>query len=291
MYFYKFFSLQFASEIIFPDLAEENTSDIDVTIRYGLVDHDSRNEAGASIKGHCFDFFDFHIEKGSIITIRVRRNDVSEKFIAQVIQGELMSALLRQRGLLTLHACAVVKDSFAVGFVGDSGWGKSTLAEYYCQNGYSLLSDDVLAIDTEHTPPIALPSYPEIKLRSEAVGYLREGTDLLRIIEPNDSRRISDRHNSRCAVPTSLRALYILQPNYGDNVDIESMRGQEKLLDLICHTRSSNIVKEPRLMQLHLRQIASLCKKVPVCRLHRKKSIAALPEIFAKTANFDLNRL
>ena len=54
------------------------------------------------------------------------------------LRVQLFLLLLRQRGLLTLHASVIrSKGKDYIGFVGDSGYGKSTLAEYFSQQGYN----------------------------------------------------------------------------------------------------------------------------------------------------------
>ena len=45
-----------------------------------------------------------------------------------------------------LHGSAIAIDGKAYAIVGDSGAGKSTLASAFLNQGYQLLSDDVIAV-------------------------------------------------------------------------------------------------------------------------------------------------
>jgi hypothetical protein len=66
--------------------------------------------------------------------------------------GLLMSALpmaLPLFGLEPLHGCVVARGGTVATLVGDSGWGKSTLAAGLAARGWAVLSDDTCAVDDE----------------------------------------------------------------------------------------------------------------------------------------------
>ena len=63
-----------------------------------------------------------------------------------LLQQVLPLAVSRMRRLV-LHACAVETPAGALGFVGETGAGKSTLSAAFCRRGYALVADDALVID------------------------------------------------------------------------------------------------------------------------------------------------
>jgi hypothetical protein len=71
---------------------------------------------------------------------------VAERMIRLFLLGSALGILCHQRGLLPLHANAVVIDGAACAFSGKSGAGKSTLAAYFSRAGYPVLCDDVCVI-------------------------------------------------------------------------------------------------------------------------------------------------
>jgi len=84
--------------------------------------------------------------------------------------GSAMGMILHQRGLLPLHANAVVIDGRAYAFTGPSGAGKSTLAAWFQDHGYGLLSDDVCVIGSNDAgQAIAYPGLPRLRLWRDAV--------------------------------------------------------------------------------------------------------------------------
>jgi len=276
---YQLFNLHFASELEIPWAAKVAEAAPDVTIEYGPVAiPDGINDDPNHLYGRFFDAFRFSIDVGSRIRIEVLKN-ISEHAIIQVVQGELISALLRQRGLLVLHACCVVGDESAIGFVGGSGWGKSTLAEYFCQNGYELLTDDVLAVDLNGNDARVFAAYPEVRLRSEAAEYLRSDYNMLPQEGENVGRRISNRPTFSSNAAPRLSTLCILEENYRDSTKLSKMKGRELLIEIVRHTRSSNLVRLPALLQEHLRQIERLGQHVTIRRLERKRSLNDLSKI------------
>jgi len=58
--------------------------------------------------------------------------------------GHALSFALVKQGFEPLHATAVVIEGKAIAFLGDSGFGKSTLAAAFLDAGHTLLTDDLL---------------------------------------------------------------------------------------------------------------------------------------------------
>ena len=137
--------------------------------------------------------------------------DADLDYIQAIISGELMSAVLRQRGLLTLHGSCVANADGAIGFIGHSGWGKSTLSMQFVQHGYRLLCDDVLAVDFREGAPMVIPGYPQVKLRQDAAErYVGEFEALPAAHTLTDKRLYACADNFQ-SHPVPLRKLYLLE--------------------------------------------------------------------------------
>lgn len=75
-----------------------------------------------------------------------------------IAQALPFAALLQ--GLEVLHASAVVRDRCAIGFLGPSGVGKSSLALELTRRGAEFLADDVLAVEHRSCGLVAHPGTP-----------------------------------------------------------------------------------------------------------------------------------
>ena len=89
---------------------------------------------------------------------------------ALYLLGSARGALLHQRGLLPLHANAVVLAGRAIAFCGHSGAGKSTIAAWFHDRGDPILADDICAVDGAATGEIiAYPGVPRLRLWRDAL--------------------------------------------------------------------------------------------------------------------------
>lgn len=93
-----------------------------------------------------------------------RLSDVSSDLLASLLKGPAFSVLLELRGTICLHASAVRVGQGVVGFLGNSGQGKSTLAAEFVSHGFPLVTDDVLPVELEQNDNRVWPSFPELKL-------------------------------------------------------------------------------------------------------------------------------
>ncbi|MFN8001444.1 MAG: hypothetical protein U0X75_10560 [Acidobacteriota bacterium] len=103
----------------------------------------------------------------------------------------VMSFVLYLRGVVCLHASAIAVEGQAFALIGQSGAGKSTTAAMFAQMGFSILSDDLLALCERDGAFCAQPSYPQIHLRTESVPLLYgTETNLPQLAPTWDKRRL-----------------------------------------------------------------------------------------------------
>lgn len=252
-----------------------------------IVIHDSpiaeRIERGdydidKNVAGRIYDELLFLVENGEDVFIELKK-DISKDLLRSYLLGVLMATLLRQRGLLVLHACAVERDGTAICFVGESGWGKSTIAEYFCQRGFRLMTDDVLAIRTEDDAPTAIPSYPQVRLREESARSLRENDPQLQLIEAQTTKWVHAAHEFQSS-SMPLSRIYMLKPSYSDRTEIAPLSARTALMMLVRHTRATNLIKDPRYLDDHMKQCQRLIEEIPVVSLERQRRMDRLEEIY-----------
>ncbi|HYP04707.1 MAG TPA: hypothetical protein VER03_00610 [Bryobacteraceae bacterium] len=119
----------------------------------------------------------------------------SDAELSIFVMGSAMGALLHQRGLLVLHAGAVVVDGKAALFCGHSGAGKSSLVAALCQSGRSFITDDIAVVQFHDGVPFIVPDGRRLKLWADAVERLslteyrgpavREGIEKYWVNPPN----------------------------------------------------------------------------------------------------------
>jgi hypothetical protein len=190
--------------------------------------------------------------------------------IRRLLLSSPLGALLRQRGLMVLHASAVAIEGTGVLLLGGPNAGKSTLAARFLDERFRVLSDDIAAVrfDDDGQPWI-MAGWAELKLWPDALAALgREPTPLARIRSGSEKRVLgfSDRFDPT-AVP--LRAIYLLEPGRGTSDALTALEGVARGAALLNHTYHGELIEgtEPR-KRLYA-QIGRLAAGVRLRRLER----------------------
>ena len=179
MYVYTAYNLGIHSELVLPELIPAQRK-ADVVLRLDNLNNiqEKKSNRGDYFRGSVKGLASFLVRGGCEIVISPEAG-IDEEVLRPLILGPIMSIILRQRGLLVLHASAVNINNRAVAFMGHSGWGKSTLVTAFHTKGYEVLTDDVLPIQVSADSSLVFPSYPQFKLLPDAATSLGQNTESL----------------------------------------------------------------------------------------------------------------
>lgn len=100
------------------------------------------------------------------------------EFLQTYVMGQVLSIALVRQGMESLHSTVVVVDCEAIAFLGNSGFGKSTLAAAFIHSGYRVLTDDLLVIKKTDRGLMAQPGPARLKLFPEPAEALLAGHSL-----------------------------------------------------------------------------------------------------------------
>lgn len=206
--------------------------------------------------------------------------DANGNTVRLYLLGGSLGILLHQRGIMPLHGCGVVRNDKAILFLGESGYGKSTLAEAFRRKGYPLLSDDVSALtfSADKTVTVA-PSYPKLGLMEDATVNFNIPLEGLQEAHHKVSKYSVPIREGFCAVSKKLDRIYILQPSNKDRIRIEQLSNKENIPHLHHNTYRKKAVKKLGLLKEHLDQCQNLAGNYPVRILHRPRDLSRLPEL------------
>jgi hypothetical protein len=194
----------------------------------------------------------------------------TERSIRLFLLGSALGILCHRRGLMPLHANAVIAGGDAFAFAGPSGAGKSTLASHFVRAGYPVLCDDVcvIAFAADGTP-LAWPGLRRLKLwddAAQALGHDRE--KLERVVEGFHKYQIP-LPPARMAEPVPLRRLYILGKAEDCAPGFRRLRGQEAMHAVIQHTYRGAYLRPLGLAQQNFRHAAMLLALAEAWEVHR----------------------
>ena len=169
------------------------------------------------------------------------------------------AVLARWSGRESFHAGAVLADGGAWAILGDRESGKSSTLGWAGLHGHAVLTDDLLVLDGDHV--FAGPRC--IDLRPDAARRLGAG-EPLGVVGSRERWRLRT-----AAVPSRvpLRGWIVLE--WGADVEIEPIRGSQRLLALIPH-------RSVRLEPSDAGALVALAS-LPVLRFRRPRVWESLP--------------
>jgi len=183
MYEYYGFGLNIASEIEFPELLPAKFAVPDITITTGEINKEIQGERSdhkdcVSIISNTEYYLDiigvckYHVPDHAKIIIEPYPG-IDSRSIRLFLLGSVMAFVLFKKGMIPLHASAIIKNNRLVLFTGDSGAGKSTTLAQLAIRGHTVFTDDICVINKDS---LGIASYPMIKLWDDALTKLNNDT-------------------------------------------------------------------------------------------------------------------
>lgn len=275
---YDLFGLRVASEIALPEALQiEMVEQPDLIVRYAPIEIPDQlpgfNVVEKGLLLNAPDTARYLISGGREILID-RSSGTPEKNVRLYLLGSAMGAALHQRGLLPLHANAVVIEGRAIVFTGESGAGKSTLAAWFDDHGYPVLSDDVSVVNgIGKGRPFVHPSVRRLRLCHDAlIASGRSANDF----EPS---YWGDPEFTKYDVPlaqadSAARPLSdIVALEFGERSRLEPLEGIAAAEMLFAHTYRGVVIEQLGSARLHWQAVTRLLPAVRVWRWTRRRRL------------------
>jgi hypothetical protein len=237
--------------------------------------------------GSCYlgwrDLFEFLVSADGLrIAGRPLKHANRESFQTYLLGQVLSFALLRQ-GLEPLHATVVVVDGGAVGLLGDSGYGKSSLGSTFLAAGYPMLTDDLLLLTQRGSELLAHPGPSRIKLYPETARMLFPGPLPGAPMTHQTTKQVLPlRPAQKHGTPVPLRALYVLSPPHRNGrarqIRIRRMSPARAFLELVRNTFNT-VVAEPDRLKRQFHQAQKVACSVPLRSMHYPRRLELLPAL------------
>ncbi len=297
MHYYYAFMLTICSDLVFPELEAmpELPATAAITIAFGEVPLKGLDEPLDTSLFHQAnrDSLWLNINNVGRFLIRNGREIIvdpcpgtDEDSLRLFILGSCMGALLMQRDVCLLHGNVVKFGNFAVSFVGNSGAGKSTLCGAFFNRNYPILADDICAIN-QHG--FVLPSFPHIKLWSDAATCLRIETKQLKKIRPGMDKFSQPLANSFYKKPLPLKFIYVLNSHQKDEFQFTKQEGMHKLPALHHHTYRRMYLKGLGKQKNHLQHCVNIACNTTLVHIHRPQVGFRLDEL-VELIEMDINK-
>lgn len=205
------------------------------------------------------------------------------------LQSIAIGLWLEMRSVTCIHANAVSLGDSAVGIIAPSQTGKSTLATALMADGFTLMSDDMLAVyDQGEQGWGVYPSWPQMRLWPDTVKQLlgQEAATLPRVHSRFAKCLVAldgdDEQHSQAS--KKLSRLYLLRPkaSNANAVVIQQLGAAQATVALLQNSMISDMGSALGFEQERLTRLAKLVSEVPVYSLEYPLGLDKLPQVVAK---------
>jgi hypothetical protein len=219
---------------------------------------------------------------GCRITGRQDDGAHEESFQVYLLGQALSYALVKQR-FEPLHATAIVVNEGAAMLLGNSGYGKSSLAACFLDAGHRLLTDDLLILQPSSRGIMAYPGPPRIKLFPKlARRFLPESASGIAMNSGTKKLILPLDHTRTTLNPVPLKAIYALLPPgskvRGNAVRIAALPPRESFLALVRNTFNYRIINPARL-ERQFEAATRVVSLMPVKKVSYPRILAGLPAV------------
>jgi hypothetical protein len=229
------------------------------------------------------DLADFTISKDTKRISCCPHTVATSDTIRHLLLDQVIPLLLSKQGRLVLHGSAVLTPHGAVGFLGETGRGKSTLASSFSEKGAPVLTDDCLLVKEADGQLLAVPSYPSLRLWPEAADALfGQETPLVEVAHYTEKKRVDGNVGlSFCTEPAALRRIYFLAPadeSEGKSVSIVPLSVRDACIELVKFTYLIDVTDRERLRQ-HFERLSRVAALPLFHRLSFPHDFSLLPAV------------
>jgi len=231
----------------------------------------------------------YYIRYGNEIIIESLIEGISSATKVYLL-GTAFGAILLQRGRIPLHGSGLSLNDIGIIVTGESGAGKSTIANALIGKGHMMVTDDVAALELDSEQRLKMyPSYPKQKLWQDSAKQMKiDVTKLKKIDGINDKYYVSI--EKFCNKPTNLSAIFELKSTRCNHVIVEELTGREQLEVILNNTYRPMFIEPFGLIKKHFFQCVAMTKMVKVYRMYRPENEFTIEEQ-VKTIECLLNNL
>jgi hypothetical protein len=290
MYNYFLYGLIFQSEIEMPQLiaiedipkdslifeAIQKKKAADVHISVSGVPSQIRNFAEAGyVSGKQTGGFWYQNDKGIFLITQGQRIDVEllgNATYSQVIPfilGYCVATLFEQRHMLAVHCSSIELSAGGIIIAGYSGSGKSSLTTRFLEQEAKLLTDDVAVIGIHEEQIRVFPGFPQQNLCHDIIESYGYDKTKLKNIDVDRNKYVMRRTEQFSVLPNQLKAMFILCPKEGRQVEAVELLGNDKLQCLIENLFMKTAMDSHGLSKDVMDLCIQVCKRVPMYRLYR----------------------
>lgn len=216
------------------------------------------------------------IENGSDVSVELDAGARRQE-IAPLLTGPVLAVLLHQRKHLVLHASAVKINGRAAVFLGNKGFGKSTLAAHLRSRGHTLISDDLVPVYFSRGMAETIPGHPQICLFADSAASVGLNTENLPTVNSWTTKKRVSAGVGFSTEPVKLGGVFVL--NKTDRVELSAANSLSAFIELARNSYMHRYLAQTENTCLHFEQCRRLLETVPIFNLNRPHDYGCMPRV------------
>ena len=257
---YRIFDTTFSSDFQLPELLEIDSGTALFSVKTGSSEHyksvtfqksfewkdrNGRTSCWCERCGEQYLFIfpgyaHYYISPDGVISCFMHENS-NMQVMRHLLLNQIIPRYMASTGRLLLHASAVtLKNGKSVAFLGNSGFGKSTLTSSFYRNGASLISDDCILLSQIEDKTAAIGGFPCIRLFQDSMNAIFIDPDCFSSYTPYSDKQqiiLEVAADSIQAEPYLLDALFFLNDPLENELEeairIEPLSGSAALIAMV----------------------------------------------------------
>jgi hypothetical protein len=207
--------------------------------------------------------------------------DATPETIRHLLLDQVLPALAGGPRRFGIHASAVAINGAAVGFLGRSGRGKSTLAAALGVRGAPIVTDDCLMLTWSASRIVAVPTYPSLRLWPDAAARFATTADTARVAQYSPKLRVGNGNAAGLRFrhrPIRVGRLYLLERSRRRCPQIVPLSSRDSYIELMTF-RFRLDPRDRSQLRHECDQLVRVAGAVPVARLQIPSGLARLSEV------------
>ncbi len=214
-----------------------------------------------------------------------RRHPTSDYLVEIQLLGDVFSVWLERRGVIALHASAVVIGDACIGFLASNKGGKTSLAASLMQTDCPLLTDDILPLEATAGGVVGHPGFPQMRMWPDVADHFLADWSDAETVHPAFTKRRIDVCPQRLGAfhDRAVRVARLFVPEMiaddSQQVEMERLSTREVLAYLLGNSFAVDWVDALGWQKRRLNLLARTATTVPVLRLRYPRGMDRLPEV------------
>lgn len=226
----------------------------------------------------------FKAEEGHTLIVEPLKKDLDPQFLNLYILSEALGIILYQKHFFLLHASAVKLNTGVGVFIGTPGAGKSTIAAALATQDYTVIADDLVAIEiTQNQDFQVLPAFPQIKIWPSAIAGLDYKEADVTPLFKGSTKKVVRKTENFPNFPLPLKVIYLLEPS--EKLNIIEMKNQEAFFALTRFFPCPSQLLTGKALQNHFQQCSQIAQKIPIYKLQIPRNFTILKELVKVLTN------